>query len=399
MRLSATSPGAPRARIVIASLACGAVLLAGAAPAKAKWVVKGAGFGHGIGMSQYGAFGAAKAGLGYKAILAQYYTATTVGASETKTIRVLLRPYQGRVRFKGATSACGRGLAKSKVYTATRARRGVVLRRGKRRLRACGRVLRASGGKLVLKGKGVYRGSLEIRASGVPGRLNAINAIDVETYLRGVIARESPSSWPLEALKAQAIAARSYALTTQVRGNGFDAYDDTRSQVYGGVKAETARTDQAVAATANEVVLHRGEIAQTFFFSTSGGHTENNEFSFLGGTPEPYLRGVPDPYERSAGSRYHRWTRKFSNRAIQAELGGLVKGRLKRIRVVRRGVSPRVVKAKLIGTRGITKTTGPRLRALLGLPDTWATFKTAKQIRKQRARRAAARARATFASF
>ncbi len=109
--------------------------------------------------------------------------------------------------------------------------------------------------------------------------------------------------------------------------------------------------------------------------STSGGHTENNEFSFLGGTPLPYLRGVPDPNEANAGSSYFRWKRKFSPGSMQAELGGLVKGRLKRIVIAKTGVSPRIVKAKVIGTGGVSKTTGPTLRARLGLPDTWATFK------------------------
>ncbi len=232
----------------------------------------------------------------------------------------------------------------------------------------------ATGGASVsLIGKGAYRGAVVARSSSVPGKLNAINAVDLEDYIRGVIAEESPSSWPLDALKAQALAARSYALSTGVGGNGFDHYDDTRSQVYGGIGSETARTNQAVSSTAGEVVEYKGKVAETYFFSTSGGHTENNEFSFLGGTPLPYLRGVPDPYDDA--SPYHRWTRKLSNGQMQAELGGLVRGKLKRIVVTKRGVSPRIVKAKLVGSGGTTKVSGPDLRSYLGLPDTWATFK------------------------
>ena len=126
--------------------------------------------------------------------------------------------------------------------------------------------------------------------------------------------KESPASWPIEALKAQAVAARSYAISTPVGGGGFDQYDDTRSQVYGGASAETAKTNQAVDATRLQVVLYKGKVAQTFFFSTSGGHTENNEFSSLGfGQPAvPYLRGVDDPYEADAGSPYEHWKRKYS---------------------------------------------------------------------------------------
>ncbi|MDP9187791.1 MAG: SpoIID/LytB domain-containing protein, partial [Actinomycetota bacterium] len=288
----AQARGAPGWRIAAALAAALALLVApAAAEAKGRWIVKGAGFGHGIGMSQYGAYGSAKAGLAYKAILKQYYSGTTLGTSLSKTIRVLLRPYQPTVRFTGATLACGIALSEAKTYSAVRAGSGVSLRSGAgAQLAGCGAVLSATGGdSVVLLGKGSYRGAIEVRASSVPGKLNAINAVEMESYLRGVIAEESPSSWPLEALKAQAVAARSYALTTAVGGNGFDAYDDTRSQVYGGVAAETARTDSAVSSTVNEVVLYQGAVAETFFMSTSGGHTENNENSFLGGTPAPYL--------------------------------------------------------------------------------------------------------------
>ena len=233
----------------------------------------------------------------------------------------------------------------------------------------------ATGGASVnLIGKGAYRGAIEARSSRVRGGLNAINAVDMEDYLRGVIAAESPSSWPLDALKAQAVAARSYALSTGVGGNGFDHYDDTRSQVYGGVKAETARTDQAVAGTAGEVVQFKGKVAETYFFSTSGGHTENNENSFLGGTPMSYLRGVPDPYDEA--SPYHRWTRKLTRGRCRPSWAGWCPATLKRnIVVTKRGVSPRIVKAKLVGTGGTAKVSGPDLRSYLGLPDTWATFK------------------------
>lgn len=342
--------------------------------ATAKWVIKGAGFGHGIGMSQYGAYGYAKKGTGYRAIVRHYYSGTTVGVRKTGEVRVLLRPYQPRVRISGATEACGAELSAKRSYVARRSGSKVVLRnKGGRRVAAC-KALAATGGATVnLLGKGAYRGAIVIRPSSVPGRLNAINKLDTELYLRGVIARESPSSWPLDALKAQALAARSFAAFGGVGGHGFDFYDDTRSQVYGGAGAETARTNRAVAETAGEVVLYRGRIAQTFFFSTSGGHTENNEFSFLGGTPMAYLRGVPDPYD--GASPYHRWTRKLSDGQMQAELGGLVRGKLKRIVVTKRGASPRIVRAKLIGSGGSTRVSGPDLRSYLGLPDTWATFK------------------------
>jgi stage II sporulation protein D len=369
---------APRTPARLLALgACTALALAGLGAARAeavKWVVKGGGFGHGAGMSQYGAYGYAKQGTGYAEILSHYYTGTTLGTTPDATIRVLLasRP---TIRFSGATEACGVKLVEGKTYTAKR-KRGKVLIRNKSgaRLANCGGLLSATGGSEVsLAGKGRYRGAIEVRP--VPGGLNAVNAVELEDYVRGVIAKESPASWPLEALKAQAVAARSYALSVKKPGAGFDQYDDTRSQAYGGVAAETARTNQAVSETALQVVLYNYKVAQTYFFSTSGGYTENNEYSSVGfgGDPIPYLRGVPDPYDDA--SPYHRWTRKFSQASIQSRLGRLVRGKLKNIVVTQTGYSPRIVEARLIGSGGSRMVTGPELRTSLGLPDTWATFK------------------------
>jgi stage II sporulation protein D len=376
--------GTPRARprlrasLVAAAVASLALLVPSAASAK-KWVVKGAGFGHGTGMSQYGAKGFAARGTPYSSILGHYYTGTTLGTAPSQTVRVLLRPYLPSARFRGAGSACGVGLKPGKTYVAKRKGAGVVLRTKKGiRVAKCSGLLSATGAPTVeLIGKGAYRGALEVRPSSVPGRLNAINAVEIEDYLKGVVPKESPASWPIEALKAQAVAARSYAIATPVKGNGFDQYDDTRSQLYAGVSAEATRTNQAVDATRSQVVLYNGKVAQTFFFSTSGGHTENNEHSSLGfgGTPIPYLRGVTDPYEAEARPPYHRWKRKFSLGRMNSLLGSLVRGKLKKVVVTQRGASPRIVRANLIGSRGTTTVTGPQLRDQLGLPDTWATFK------------------------
>jgi stage II sporulation protein D len=366
-------------RIAVLAALCCLLSFPAASSAAKRWIVKGSGYGHGAGMSQYGALGYAKSGYGYQAILAHYYTGTTLGTTTGGTIRVLLRSNARSVSISGASSACGADLKTAKTYVVKRKGSGVVLRTEKGTLIArCGALLSAAGAPAVnVAGKGTYRGALEVRSSSVPGMVNAINAVDLEDYVRGVIAKESPASWPIEALKAQAVAARSYALSTTVRGSGFDVYDDTRSQVYGGVAAETAGTNQAVAATQLQVVLNQGRVAQTFFFSTSGGHTENNEFSALGfGQPAvPYLRGVDDPYEASAGSPYAHWKRKFTFGKMNSALAGLVRGRLKSIVVTQRGTSPRIVRANLIGSGGTTSVTGPQLRDALSLPDTWAFFK------------------------
>ena len=140
---------------------------------------------------------------------------------------------------------------------------------------------------IVLKGRalngrtsGAYRGILELR----PGAfgINAINAVAARRLRPGVVPVESPASWPLEALKAQAVAARTYAITSTKGGIGFEQYPDTRSQVYGGIGVEQPTTNQAVAETARQVVTYQGRPVTTYFFSTSGGRTENNENSFGG---------------------------------------------------------------------------------------------------------------------
>ena len=362
-------------RLLLGALACLLVLPA-AASAKT-WIVNGAGFGHGAGMSQYGAYGYAKHGFNFDQILTHYYTGTTVGTTADQSVRVLLRDSVGSVAFHGANSACGAQIKPGKTYVGKRKNRGVVLRSKKGTLIAqCGAAMTATGAPtVVIAGKGTYRGSLEVRASG--GGVDAINVLDVEDYVRGVVAKESPPSWPIEALKAQAVAARSYVLSSGNHGT-FDVYDDTRSQAYGGVGAETAKTDQAVAATHLQVVLYKGKVAQTFFFSTSGGHTENNEFTSLGfGQPAiPYLRGVDDPYEAEAGSPYEHWKRKFSVGKITGALHSIgLRGKLRNIVVTQRGTSPRIVQANLIGSGGTATVNGPQLASALGLPDTWAFFK------------------------
>ena len=106
---------------------------------------------------------------------------------------------------------------------------------------------------------------------------------------------ESPSSWPAAALQAQAVVARSYALASNVNGKGFNQYADTRSQVYRGYLGEAPSTTAAVAATAGQVVTYAGAVATTFFFSTSGGYTENIENAFVGVAAAAVAEGRQGP--------------------------------------------------------------------------------------------------------
>ena len=342
-----------------------------AASAASKLTIRGAGFGHGVGMSQYGAYGMAREGWNYSQILRHYYTGTELGVTDpNRPVRVLVGSGT-TVSFRGASAAGGRQLDPSTTYHAASIAGSVTLLSPTRReLARFGGPVQVSGPAGLTTGGRSYRGVLELRAAGTG--VNVINVVNLEQYVRGVVAWESPPSWPIEALKAQAVAARTYAITTSKNGAGFDQYADTRSQVYGGMNAETPSTDRAVAETSGHVVTYGGAPVVTYFFSTSGGRTENVENVWRGAT-SPWLRSVSDPFDDS--SPKHRWKpAHMTLRQAEQKLGDLVKGRLRGIRVVQRGASPRIVAADVVGTRGSTRVSGATLRLHFGLADTWAYF-------------------------
>jgi stage II sporulation protein D len=354
-----------------------AVAASTTADAAVRHVVRGAGFGHGIGMSQYGAYGYALEGASYPGILAHYYTGTTLSQAPTRAVRVLLQPVDPYIRVRGATSVDGTELSSGTTYVARRSGSSVVVRTagGSRvgtfsapaRFEGAGEPLRLLGPALNGISSGLYRGAIEVLPDG--GGVTAINAIDLDDYVRGVVAGEMPSSWPLEALKVQAVAARTYALATRKTSGSFDQYPDTRSQVYRGVTGESVRSDAAVSDTSGRIVTYGGQPAVTYYFSTSGGHTENVEYSFVGSLSKPWLVGVPDPYDTQ--SPYHRWELTFSAARLDRALGA--PGAFRRLKVLQRGVSPRVVRARVVGSAGSRTVTGPQVRAALGLRDTWFT--------------------------
>lgn len=366
---------------LLAALA-GLLVASGPADAAARLVIKGRGWGHGIGMSQYGAKGFADRGADYKRILGHYYAGTRVlPLGESPTIRVLLQSGR-RAVFSGAVAAGSRRLNPASTYQATRSGARVALLSAKgRRIGTYDAPLRIAGpdgGAFRLHGlaangvrDGRYRGALEIRPGG--SGVLAINALDLESYIRGVVSAESPASWPAEALKAQAVAARSYALAANKGGAVFDHYPDTRSQVYRGFDHETAPANAAVEATAGQVLAYEGEVIPAFFFSTSGGRTEDVENVWYDAAPRPYLRSVRDPYDRISPRR--RWEVRFTTEQMERRLRGLVKGSFRRIVVRRRGASPRVVAADVVGSEGRTRVSGATLKARLRLDDTWAYFR------------------------
>src|SRR3954447_25465700 len=240
------------------------------AATSSNWTIRGAGFGHGIGLSQYGAYGYAAHGSEWKSIALHYFKDTHLGNQAGRTIRVLLQSGDGTVWVSGATRAGSHKLDSTKSYRLMRKGLGVELRtaRGKRIATMNGVVpVSSSSGSVALGGRalnglsdGRYRGVIEVRP-GTFGGLMAVNALPLDDYIRGVIVGEMPTSWPLPALEAQAVVARSYALVTDAGGAIFDQYPDTRSQMYYGMSRETKGTNQAVDATAGQVVMYGDQVA------------------------------------------------------------------------------------------------------------------------------------------
>ena len=228
-----------RTLLPLALAALVALLAAAPAQGASRLIVRGAGFGHGIGMSQYGAFGFAQQGRDHREILRHYYSGTQIGRLDGGgQVRVLLKTAD-RIAFDSATRLAGaRKLDPTRRYVATRGLSGAIMLRS-----SSGRSLGSYASPLAIEGAagglrvlgrsgnaavdGRYRGNLEVRASSLGG-VSAINAIGIDEYIRGVVAGEMPSGWPQEALRAQAVAARTYALATSKNGDGFDQYSDTR---------------------------------------------------------------------------------------------------------------------------------------------------------------------------
>lgn len=219
-----------------------------------------------------------------------------------------------------------------------------------------------------------YRGALLITANEVNGRrgrsissFNAINIVDLEDYLLSVLPSEMPASWPLEALKAQAIAARSYVMANlgKYESEGYDVRATIADQVYRGVDWEKESSSRAVYETAGIVLKHRGTVVPAFFHSSGGGHTELSQHVWS--KPLPYLNAVRD-YDHS--SPYYLWERRFSTADLERTLGSAGIGSITAMFPLWRSPSRRVKQMLLVGTRGSTLVTGTDIRKLLKLPGT-----------------------------
>lgn len=302
--------------LLAAAVACFSAAAAHASPPL--FVIAGGGFGHGVGLSQYGAEGFALRGYTYRHILAHYFPGTRLSRVGNPAVRVLLMSGRSRVvvgssaRFR-VTGANRHSFALPAGHQGVTSRFSVLLGRLRQPVHF---PLRFTPGAAPLIVNGTpYRGSLTVFSG-----LRVVNTVTIENYLRGVVPAEMPSHWLGQALAAQAVAARSYALASLQPAASFDLYPDQRSQVYLGIAAERASTDAAVAETAARVLTWHGQVAKTFFSASSGGRTAANEDAWPAMRPIPYLRSVADPYDTV--SPYHRWpVRVLTAAGLSAHLG------------------------------------------------------------------------------
>ena len=331
----------------------------------ATFVVTGHGWGHGVGLSQWGAYGYAQKGFDYEKIVLHYFPGTELGDAPVSRVRVLLTSgvttlaVDSTVDFKvrDGSGACTRFRpGRTADNRAEAARRRPAESDSTSRAAALPAGQRRAGAEAPLSRLDPDRRSA--------GKLRAINMVGLEQYLYGVVPSEMPYTWAPEALKAQAIAARSYALATR-RTGAFDLYPDTRSQVYLGIEHEKPSTNAAVNATAGQVVLYEGQVAKTYFFSSSGGRTASAEDVW--GEPVPYLVSVPDPYDSI--SPHHDWGPFVFTGAKLAKMLKM-KGQVVDLQPELNS-SGRIKVLNVIGTKGTLAVPGAVLRTKMGLRSTW----------------------------
>ncbi len=367
-------------------------------PVTKAWTIDGHGYGHGHGMSQYGAYGAALQGLSYTRITRFYYPGTS-WAKARGNVRVLIsadyssdlqvRPQRGlRLRdMKDGevwTLPTGNGIDRWRLTPASDGRTAVQFRdaRGWHRWRV-------PGGKQTLKSDGQFRAKRPLTLmvpsdSGVtprryrgilrsvrpyPGATvrDTVNVLPMDAYVQGVVPYEMPASWHQQALRSQAVAARTYAAWQRAQNprRYYQICDTTACQVYGGAGAEQATSNEAVQATAQAILTSGGKPAFTQFSSSSGGWTSAGSM--------PYLPAKRDPYDGFAGNPVHSWTVQVSASTLERSHPEI--GKLVALHVTKRDGHGRwrgrVLQIRLEGTSGTAYLTGDDFRWQYGLWSSW----------------------------
>lgn len=406
--------------LAVVASAFASLLTAPAAQAAAPtgYRFSGGGYGHGVGMSQYGALGMALQGRSAAEMIGFYYGGArpvTVGLPDL--IRVgLLEAQRDGVVVRGTQVAgshpdaelwfrarardgrfVSRGLPRDITYTLRPEAGGVSVFEGSVRRfgpSAPGSAIQVdyqhgvqepSLLTLPQADRTLRWGYLEVAPvhDGTRARLRAVASMDWQHYLRGVA--EVPTSWPQEVLRAQAIASRSYALSVvraagqhRGRGNWYGCdcavRPDTRDQHYVGWANERGRTGAqwvaAVNSTGSQVIQHGSTLVKAFYHSSSGGHTATIS-SVWGGPDLPYYPSKPDPTDAAAGRNPNfRWVDDRATTAVTQALRDLGVGQVTSIRAAAADTSGRVRTAEIRGTRGTEQVPGTKLRTLLKLKST-----------------------------
>ncbi len=388
-------------------------------PDRATITVNGHGYGHGHGLSQYGAEGAARKGLSGAEIVRFYYphtkagtakgpvrvhlTAdtddnTTVVARSGLKVRNLDNGSTAAVPTKGAAGKASRWRLSPGAGGATKVsylHSGWHLwrtLRGDAEFRAGGPL------KLVVASSVVtYRGTLQLRTlPGTPAKQRVtVNRVPLDDYVRGVIPREMPALWHQAALRAQAIAARTYAAfeVADSTNHVYQLCDTTSCQVYGGMSAEASSTNEATRATAGQIRTYRGAPAFTQFSASSGGWTSD------GG--KPYLPAQRDPYDGWPGNGVHTWSTTVTSGAIEKAWRSL--GNLTGITVTKRDGhgqwNGRVVSMTLHGSNNDVDLSGDAFRLGLGLRSTWFSLGAVTRTAPARSAGAGSTARAASVDY
>jgi stage II sporulation protein D len=349
----------------------------------------GSGYGHGKGLSQYGARNRANDGQGYREIVKAYYPGTHWGTAGG-SVRVLLTgDTTTDVQVVPRSKLAVRSLGAHKTWTLPAKRDGKSVTRWKitpaskhrsvvsYRTRAWhawrtakGDAEFAAGGRPIAlrtpNGLVSYRGTLRSASVDSSGTArNTVNILPFDSYLRGVVPKEVPGTWPAAAVRAQAVAARTYAAYERAAvpaSRYYDLCDTAHCQVYGGQSAEFSKSSDAVAATAKRIVTYAGEPAFAQFSASNGGYSAAGGF--------PYLRAEPDPYDH--GYPGDPWTATFTGDQITRNWSDL--GQLQSIAIDQWEVDDQrahVLRVKVTDTDGVShRVSGATLASWLGLRST-----------------------------
>ncbi len=293
------------------------------------------------------------------------------GAQAKFELRVALKKEVNQVKVGSSTPAIIKDAAGKKLGSLQARESLVALSSGDKisvsRWQATGIIIEPSDNGYVWIGEGWYRGRIRLVLQNKS--ITAVNLVDIEEYLYSVVGAEAIPSWPIESLKAQAVAARTYALyKSKIAGNRFYDLDaSTNSQVYKGLTSEYESTLEAVQKTQDEILTYENKPIMAVFHSSSGGHTENVEDVWS--SPLPYLRGVVDYDQKSP---VFQWTKTFSFNQLSSFFGGI--GQVKKMIPERTTPLGRILSLKIIGNQGNKIIPGQKFREMLGLKSTLFTI-------------------------